>query len=568
MQGFVSFNDRESGKRTSGQSKKGWRIGGDPIYLLEIYLEGRGKMSPRSELRGLFCILILLLFCAGNILGRTYPLWGDLKPGPHQVGFKTIEKYDYSRTLRPKYDYFGDPLPGEVARPIQTYIWYPAQDSAIDEVIEMVLGEYIFPNPEDPEFYRFVSGLQQRELGLLAEILGGGGLVLDVQNVTMGAIRNAPPNEEAFPLILYVPDAGHSFSDNLILCEYLASHGYIVAATGFMGAMGVNPGDEAADLEAQVQDVGFLLANISEVEFINPGKTGVIGVGLGGAVARLIQMRDYRIDAVVSLAGWDIQTQHLKTVRQNPYYNARRAIMPCLHIFNTDDQIFDLALADSCIYSDSYLVEFSQAPTQGFTAYSAIDDIISEEGIISESVLHPDYDLICRRVLIFCDAYLKDSETALTSLAPEKDLAGLGPAVTSHVKAQDVPPTAQQFLAIAQSQPADAIALYDKFNSVEPGIINVPEQTMNFLGYQLLQNGQSEEAVGIFRINAESYPNSSNVWDSYADGLLAAGNTEKAIECYKKVLEVLPNDNNADASLKDVLRENAERGLERLQGDN
>ena len=91
---------------------------------------------------------------------------------------------------------------------------------------------------------------------------------------------------------------------------------------------------------------------------------------------------------------------------------------------------------------------------------------------------------------------------------------------------------------------------------------------MNLIGYQLLQQGQAENAIVMFRINTETYPTSLNVWDSYSDGLQAVGEIEKAIDCYKKVLELLPNDTQTNAQLKETLRLNAEQGLERLQSGN
>ena len=69
---------------------------------------------------------LLILVGLSALCFATPPAWGDLEPGPHAVGFKTIEQYDHSRSFSPKRDYFGDAIPGETARPIQVCIWYPA----------------------------------------------------------------------------------------------------------------------------------------------------------------------------------------------------------------------------------------------------------------------------------------------------------------------------------------------------------------------------------------------------------------------------------------------------------
>jgi hypothetical protein len=51
------------------------------------------------------------------------------KPGPYPVGFRVVFQYDYSRTFQEAVDLLGKPNTGELARPVQTLIWYPPQKS-------------------------------------------------------------------------------------------------------------------------------------------------------------------------------------------------------------------------------------------------------------------------------------------------------------------------------------------------------------------------------------------------------------------------------------------------------
>ena len=112
-----------------------------------------------------------------------------------------------------------------------------------------------------------------------------------------------------------------------------------------------------------------------------------------------------------------------------------------------------------------------------------------------------------------------------------------------------------------------AVELYNKFEESDPGSITFPEATINFMGYQAMQQGQNDDAIALFKLNADTYPNSANVWDSYSDGLQAIGDNAGALECYKKVLEILPIDTLIGEGLKETLRTNAEAGIERLSGD-
>lgn len=71
--------------------------------------------------------LLVCLFClsGSQVPAQPYPQWGNLKPGPYAVGFRHIQKYDYSRQVQPATDFAGASN-GETAYPVQIGVWYPA----------------------------------------------------------------------------------------------------------------------------------------------------------------------------------------------------------------------------------------------------------------------------------------------------------------------------------------------------------------------------------------------------------------------------------------------------------
>jgi tetratricopeptide (TPR) repeat protein len=71
------------------------------------------------------------------------------------------------------------------------------------------------------------------------------------------------------------------------------------------------------------------------------------------------------------------------------------------------------------------------------------------------------------------------------------------------------------------------------------------ERLMNEAGYFLLGEGLVPEAIQIFRLNVEDYPQSGNVYDSLGEAFMAAGERELAIENYEKALEIDPDNSNA-----------------------
>jgi predicted alpha/beta superfamily hydrolase len=82
----------------------------------------------------------------------------------------------------------------------------------------------------------------------------------------------------------------------------------------------------------------------------------------------------------------------------------------------------------------------------------------------------------------------------------------------------------------------------------------VPEQLANFLGYQKLGVNRIDEAIAIFKKNAERYPDSANVYDSLGEAYERGGWKDLARESYAKAVERSAGDPNAA-----VYRRNLER---------
>jgi predicted alpha/beta superfamily hydrolase len=79
--------------------------------------------------------------------------------------------------------------------------------------------------------------------------------------------------------------------------------------------------------------------------------------------------------------------------------------------------------------------------------------------------------------------------------------------------------------------------------------IYLREDLVNFFGYKFLYDSPDmEKALFYFKYNAENFPMSSNVWDSLAEAYYVNGQKSKALECFKKALELDPN--NSDLKKK------------------
>lgn len=68
-----------------------------------------------------------------------------------------------------------------------------------------------------------------------------------------------------------------------------------------------------------------------------------------------------------------------------------------------------------------------------------------------------------------------------------------------------------------------------------------PEGLINYFAYEALRKIQNKKAKALFELNIEWYPESSNVYDAYADYFLTQKDTINAITNYQKALQI--NDN-------------------------
>ena len=78
------------------------------------------------------------------------------------------------------------------------------------------------------------------------------------------------------------------------------------------------------------------------------------------------------------------------------------------------------------------------------------------------------------------------------------------------------------------------------------------ERSMNLLGYKYLNEGETDIAIEIFKMNVADYPESPNVYDSLGEAYMKAGNKDEAIRNYKKSLELNPKNDNAKKMLEKI----------------
>ncbi|HBV14655.1 tetratricopeptide repeat protein [Chryseobacterium carnipullorum] len=74
---------------------------------------------------------------------------------------------------------------------------------------------------------------------------------------------------------------------------------------------------------------------------------------------------------------------------------------------------------------------------------------------------------------------------------------------------------------------------------------NTSENQINSFGYRLVSENKINDALKIFKLNTQLYPDAWNTYDSYGETLLKKGQKKEALENYKKSLKLNPENENA-----------------------
>ena len=94
------------------------------------------------------------------------------------------------------------------------------------------------------------------------------------------------------------------------------------------------------------------------------------------------------------------------------------------------------------------------------------------------------------------------------------------------------------------------ISEYRNLKAKESATYDFAEAELNNLGYLLMRAGKVKDAVEIFKLNVEAYPQASNPYDSLGEAYMNMNERELAISNYKKSLELNPKNTNAVEMLK------------------
>lgn len=476
--------------------------------------------------------------------------------GLHAVGLRVVQQYDYSRVLEADVDAFGKAANVGPGRPIQTLVWYPAKRTG---AAPMQVADYHQTSLSDVDFAFPQAEVAKQRAGWLVSPMKAqfGAFTL--------AVRDAAPAEGRYPVVIYAPSFATFAHENLDLCEYLASHGYVVIASRSLGARSVVMTDDVDGIEAQAADIAFLANYAQTLPQAEIGKVAAAGFSWGGMANVFAAARSSRIKALVSLDG-SIRF-HPKLWSAATYVRPANTAVPMLFLgarsptpeaMERDDKL-GASFLNSMKYSDVYV---TTAPPMTHGDFSAMQLRFAPDrkfGDYKRAEVVQGYHSVALYTRQFLDAYLKNDAKALEFMKQSPARHGIGPQTMSM---EYRPATVTLFgegdflRAFSKAGHKDAQTIYTNMTAQSPDF-KIHPLNLNKFGYQLLGAKNARGAVELFKLATYIEPKFGNAFDSQGEAYEALGETALAIAAYEKAVAVDKNQANAIARIKALRQGNA-----------
>ena len=489
---------------------------------------------------------VLLFFILCSIASRTaagqsgqMPLWEGLTPGPHQVGFKSFWRRDWSRGWTAPVDAKGRQV-GIAARPVRINLWYPAAGSGIPS---MRFADYI-GSANTPGFERVEDLVKRADRGQAGEkgllnIFSGKGAVESLFTTRAAAHRDAPLASGHFPVIVYALGQGDYTEENIPLCEYLASRGYIVVSVAQLGT------SERRDVlfihdkpsyDAEVQDLGFALATtLREIPSADSSRVGAIGMSMGGVYSLLLALRTPIIRVVVGLDPSYVSTMASFAYR---YWEAPEfdpgAFRGRILTISRQDSTPRTRVVDSLYYADRTFFRLPFSVHTDFTGYPAYARHVPLAAQDSFALAHrspekaaANYVSWVSYLACYLDRTLARNAGRNDCLSPASAESEFVPALTGLTE-EDLYSLMRQYgLQSALSALSDRTAHPDAWHLRRPTMRHV----VNELGYagRPLESAQYAELLAAAFGDGESYEQLGDAWVDAGDAVRARAAYSRAI---------------------------------------
>jgi len=359
-----------------------------------------------------------LLFYAASAIAQTPAIWNGLPKGAYEVGFKFERQYDYARPFQNKYDENGK-IVKDRARPVQMFVWYPAARGANPKPLRY--EEYLFLNDTETEPWRWTeaqkSALRQKD-GEEKQLSGASWE--SILALETAVVKDAKAAAGKFPLVIFGTGGGTGGHVYSVLCEYLASHGYVAVA---LTALPLKKSErwpfDASGIDGQMRDLEFAINYAYRQPFVDTDKLALACWSVGGVTQALLQMRNSDVDALISLdaaTGYEYGRDLLK---RSIFLDFKKMKVPYLHAHGEGPVRYNVPknfeYYDSLSVAEAYLLTFKQLGHADFLpCYGAVPHTLLKTE--RSAAVIAGFKVLSQCVLNFLNAYLQHERSALEFL--------------------------------------------------------------------------------------------------------------------------------------------------------
>jgi hypothetical protein len=477
------------------------------------------------------------------------------KPGPYMVGLRVVDQHDRSRNFRSKVDDLGKPATGETSRPLQTLIWYPAENIKQEHVS---VADYLALRSTETSF-----GAPTLSAGLDEWFIQG---VPSPAQVKTLATRDATPLPRRFPVVIYAPSFSSFSWENLDLCEYLASHGYVVIASPGMGVERESTHD-VAGASAQAQDISFLIGWAGTLPDTDSTEVGVVGFSWGGLSNVFAAARDSRISALVGLDGsmryfpWLIEQAgdvHPEAMTiPLLFFKGRTSLEGQAQLEANFKNAHGASALNAWTHGDLFSVEMLGMIHPEFNSLSQRSERYWDEDFphrsqtdINRADGSVGYAWVTQYTRRFLDAYLKHDASAMAFLKRSPDENEIPKYVLDASFRAALPATFtfEDFRKQVGQEGFDHVSdVYATAHLKQPAF-SLDSDAMTDWAYRLLADRHPAEAVHVMQFAVQLQPSSRTIF-SLGEIYERTGQKAPAIENYKKALAMDPGNIVAKAYL-------------------
>lgn len=502
-------------------------------------------------------IILLLLFGCQNPKNESLeePFSNFMEYGEYAVGFKTIFTTDDSRENVPYSDWSGKLYPQNevsVGRNLPIHIWYPASEKS------KLLPYSYFVNlitTQTEEEWRNSSNSLANEIFIYQanELKGEKSLSLKQLDTLLNLKTNSSLNSKAvheqFPLVILPNGTSPAYQN--VMCEYLASHGYVVAELPLKGEFSHVLDASVKGLETGIDDLQFALGQLLKLPNVNKAQIALLANAIESSFCAGLASRNKKIKALVSLDGGFLSQFEQDILNKTNFYEPQNISIPILAIYAPHPSIFPEQIYH-LNYSERYFAHFPEMSEFHFLNFGLFDeytpDIIGKPkgdvktGFITASEL----------VLSFLNAKLKGLNSSLDEFYSDNNAKNNEKVIDTLFKLEAFtpPPNMAVLKDLFVKRGIKAIdSIYTSKTlegNLHPFSQNFYVDFKNWLAWK--KDPKYMNRLSLYEMAVESYPNSALNQYRLAYYLDKNNFSKRSQEHYQKARQLLDEDSTLDRS--------------------